>query len=310
MAILNLYSKRQKSQSEGIIDVFTYDEIPEKLINQTILIIRDFIGKPCRNRESKDYPEVIFSIVYDALCREYGLLKLTEKKHVYYVDRIMDYLSTCYDAEKFLDLVELLFREASRIIKSEELDYLDYTQVSMTPDEAISDLCVRFRENGIGYTYIEGSIIRIDSTYLHSEITKPILSLLHNDKFLGANEEYLKAHEFYRQGKNKECLSECLKAFESTIKIICSEKGWEYKDSDTSAKLIQHCLSNGLIPDYLKTQFASWNDLLGSGITKIRNRLSGHGQGSTPKIADDIITRYGLHLTGTNIYFLIEQSGI
>jgi hypothetical protein len=50
--------------------------------------------------------------------------------------------------------------------------------------------------------------------------------------------------------------------------------------------------------------------LLESGIPTIRNKLGGHGQGQVPQRVDDEITRYALNLTGTNIIFLVEQSGL
>ena len=154
-------------------------------------------------------------------------------------------------------------------------------------------------------------IIRVDSTYTHSEIVKPTLNLLWNKKFSGANEEYLKAHEHYRHQRNKECLTECLKAFESTMKVICKEKGWPFdEDKDTSKKLIQICFNNNLIPQYIQNQFTSLQNLLESGIPTLRNRRGGHGQGQTPQVVDGSVTRYGLNLTGTNILFLVEQSGI
>ena len=129
-------------------------------------------------------------------------------------------------------------------------------------------------------------------------------------KFQGANEEYMKAHENYCHGKNKECLTECLKAFESTMKIICKEKGWTFSETDTAKKLILICFQNGLVPTFTQNQFTSLQNLLESGIPTIRNKLGGHGQGQIPQKVDDGMTRYGLNLTGTNIIFLVEQSGI
>ena len=58
---------------------------------------------------------------------------------------------------------------------------------------------------------------------MHKQVTVPLLNLTHHKKFKGANEEYLKAHEHYRNGRNKECLTDCLKAFESAMKIICKD---------------------------------------------------------------------------------------
>lgn len=168
----------------------------------------------------------------------------------------------------------------------------------------------RFKEHGVGYQFDGGEIIKVDSTYVHSEIVKPTIKLLWNKKFEGANNEYLKAHDHYKHGRNKECLSECLKAFESTMKIICKEKNWAYNDMDTSKNLIQICFKNDLIPSFTQNQFTSLRNLLESGVPTIRNRLGGHGQGQVPQKVDDEMTRYALNLTGTNIIFLIEQSGV
>ncbi|MEI6950699.1 hypothetical protein V9K67_26185 [Paraflavisolibacter sp. H34] len=126
--------------------------------------------------------------------------------------------------------------------------------------------------------------------------------------FQNANEEFLKAHDHYRHGRNKECLSECLKAFESVMKIICTQKGWPHDEKDTSSKLLKICFDNNLIPQYLQTQFTSLRAVLDSGIPTIRNRIGGHGQGSEKKEAADQLVRYALNLTGSNIIFLIEQS--
>ena len=73
-----------------------------------------------------------------------------------------------------------------------------------------------------------------------------------NDFYQNANDEYISAHEHFRHGRNKECLNDCLKAFETTMKIICSKNKWEYdKDHDTASKLIKICLEKDIFPKYL-----------------------------------------------------------
>lgn len=191
-----------------------------------------------------------------------------------------------------------------------ENEYSGRENVKISPNDAIKELNGRFKEHGIGYSYEKGRIFRVDSRYTHEEITKNTISLLWNDLFKGANEEFLKAHEHYRDGRNKECLVDCLKAFESTMKVICSEKGWQFKDSDTAKKLINICLTNELIPSYMQTQIHALQNLLESGVPVLRNRGGGHGQGQKPKKVDDSIAKYTLNLVGSNIIFMIEQSGI
>lgn len=309
MAVFDLFSKRQKKLRGEVPDIYTYDTIPQNLRVQIVHIIRDCIGK--RKDHHDNYADNAYRFIYDTLCREYGKFKLIENSYTdSHAKQVFNFLLQTESTEEVLDVIELTFKYIDRLIKPNYRKYTFSTDVRIKPDEAIEELNERFKENGIGYSFDAGEVIRIDSTYVHSEITKPTITLLSNQRFLGANEEYLKAHEHYRHGRNKECLTECLKAFESTMKVICEEKGWAYNQTDTAKKLIQICFQNGLVPTFTQNQFTSLQNLLESGIPTIRNKLGGHGQGHTPQRVDDQMARYGLNLTGTNIIFLIEQSGL
>lgn len=307
MAIFDLFSKRQKRLRGEVPDLYTYDEIPQTPRVQIVHIIRDAIG------EDKDYyrkPEGVYEFLHDTLCREYGKFSLGKGYNESHKEQVLNFLLQTTKTEEVIDVIELSFKYIDRIIKNDYQQYTYCTTVKIKPDDAVLELNERFKENGIGYSFDGSEIIRVDSTYIHSEITKPVIALLWNNKFKGANEEYLKAHEHYRHGRNKECLTECLKAFESTMKVICKEKGWAYNQTDAAKKLIQICFQNGLVPTFTQNQFTSLQNLLESGIPTIRNKLGGHGQGQTPQTVDDEMTRYGLNLAGTNIIFLVEQSGL
>jgi len=99
--------------------------------------------------------------------------------------------------------------------------------------------------------------------------------------YAGANAEFLKAFEHYRHGNIKECLNECLKAFESTMKPICTKRKWFFKATDTARTLIDVCFQNKLVPDLIQSHIAGFRAALESGIPTIRNKLAGHGQGAT-----------------------------
>lgn len=310
MAISNLFSKRQKALRGEVSDVYSYDVIPSSLLVQIIYIIKDTIGtdKSYSRYGSYDEARKAYKRIYGILCREYGKTHLTGGDSEPEA-QVLNFLRLAVNIEEAIDVIELCFKHINTYIKSSEC-YTDYADINLTPDEAISDLNTRFKENGIGYSFEGNEIIRVDSTYTHSEIAKPTIALLWNVKFQGANDEYMKAHEHYREGRNKECLNECLKAFESTMKIICAEKGWAFDKGDAAKKLIQICLQHGLVPEYMQTQISSLKGLFESGIPTVRNKLGGHGQGAIPQTVDDRITRYGLNLTGANIIFMIEQSGL
>jgi len=304
--VLDLFSKRQKKLRGEVPEVYQYKQIPGTLRVQIVHIIQDAIGI---DKSYQHRPATIYKFLHDTLCREYGLFKLVDE---YNSDQenVLNFLLRSEDIERTIDVIELTFKYIDRIIRKEYQQHCYDNEVNATPDQAIDELNMRLKEHGVGYQFDGGEMIKVDSTYTHSEIVKPVLNLLWNKTFQGANHEYLKAHEHYRNGRNKECLVDCLKAFESTMKIICHGKGWAYNQTDTSKNLIQTCFQNGLVPSFTQNQFTSLQSLLESGVPTIRNRLGGHGQGQVPQKVDDEMTRYALNLTGSNIIFLVEQSGI
>lgn len=308
MAIFDLFSKRQKKLRGEVPDVLTYDNIPQNLKVSIVHIIRDAIGEDDYG-DNKSINQV-YEFIHKTLCREYGLFKLTNGYNEREEQQVLNFLLQTENNDQVIDVIELTFKFINTYIRENRNHYSYNVSPKISPDDAIDELNKRFKEEGVGYGFEGGEIIRIDSTYTHSEITKPTISLLWNKTFQGANEEYLKAHEHYRHGRNKECLNECLKAFESTLKVICETKGWNYKPTDTAKKLIQIAFTKNLVPSFTQNQFTSLQNLLVSGIPTIRNKLGGHGQGQIPQTVDDGMTRYALNLTGTNIIFLIEQSGI
>ena len=308
MAVFNIYSKRQKILRGDIPEIFTF-EIPTKLRVQIIHILNDGIGVS-NERAGDDEIDEYYMLIHDILCREYGETSLV-KNISGYKDQVQYFISFGKDSEQVLDAVELAIRLIENVISDVDKFYKQVVTIKMNSEEVIEEINQRFKENGVGYSYEKGEFLRVDNTFIHEEVTKPVLSLLYNKKFDGACDEYLKAHEHYRHGRNKECLAECLKAFESTLKIICNEKGWEFDNQkDTAKKLIQICLLNGLLPGYLETQMAHFRALLETGLPVIRNKTSGHGQGNEIITVDESMARYGLNLTGTNIIFVVEQSKI
>lgn len=306
MALFDIYSKRQKNLRGGTPDIFKYDKLSETLKNQIVYIMKDTVP----SNVYEDYLiDKIFGTPEYILTREYGVESLISfnSRDEY---NIIIYFKANIGIERELDIIELVFQAINVHLREEHAQYPDGYEEQATADEAIADLNARFLEHGYGYAFVGNEIVRVDSTYTHNEITKPTISLLWNEKFEGPLEEYLKAHEHYRHGRNKECLTECLKAFESTMKAICEEKGWEYSPNDTASKLINVCFTNALVPAFMQNHINGLKQVLESGIPTVRNKLSGHGQGATPTEVDEQVARYGLNLTGSNIIFLIEQSGI
>jgi hypothetical protein len=224
---------------------------------------------------------------------------------IYADEQVIHFLLNKADHEQVLDVIEISFRFLVLVLQG-SFSWQGRVHVEEL-NSAISELNARFREHGIGYQYESGEIIRVDSQLIHAKVVKPALALLTATEYAGANAEFLKAFEHYRKGDTKGCLNECLKAFESTMKAICTKRKWAFKPNDTASTLIDVCMKNGLIPQLIQSHIGGVRAALESGIPTIRNRLSGHGQGSQVKDVPEHYASYMLHLTATTIQFLVES---
>lgn len=306
MAIVDLFSKRQKALRKEVPDVYEYDQIPSPLRVQIVHILRDLFG----HRESYDSNGCVaaFGEIEELLCREYGLFRFPSDEDAYDEradKRVISFVVAEQNPERVLDVVEVSFRLLTRLRRTSFEWQRRVSQEGF--DRAVSELNARFREHGIGYQYESGEIIRVDSQLIHAEVVKPVLNLLTATEYAGANAEFLKAFEHYRKGDTKECLNECLKAFESTMKAICTKRKWAFNSNDTASALIDVCMKNGLIPALIQSHIGGVRAALESGIPTIRNRLSGHGQGVRVVDVPPHYASYMLHLTATTIQYLVES---
>jgi AbiJ N-terminal domain 4 len=293
LAIIDLFSKRQKKLRGEVPDVYVYSEIPQQLKVQVLYIWRDALG------DAQDYQSYRnYMIIVEQLCREYGCIRLPGTKNRperHYLAELTDFLSQEQDTEKVMDVIELSFQRV-----------FERYSFSQEPIPPIEELNTRFREHGAGYQFVGGQIIRVDSELIHAEVIRPALALLHGKEFAGAQDEFFKAHEHYRHGNSKEALAECLKAFESVMKVICTKRKWAHAPHATCSTLIQVCFDNGLIPSFWQSQFSALRSLLEGGVPTARNRLGGHGQGGAVVEVPDYLVAYVLHMTAASIVFLVE----
>lgn len=312
MSIIDIYSKRQKALRGEMPDVYRYNLIPESLKIQIVHIMRDTLGDERHYRErlygGHEYPAVAacYDYIAETLRREYGVFYLSGD-HPERENKMRDLLGFFMreeGVEKILDVIELSSQMID--VRTRTHDYLRKHDPSGDADRAIDELNGRFKENGVGYCFTGGKIVRIDSEFIHSETVRPALRILDRRQYAGAQEEFLKAHEHHRNGNAKEALNECLKSLESVMKSICDRRGWAYDEHATVRKLIDICFDNGLVPSFWQSQFDSLRSLLKSGVPTARNKLGGHGQGATPKPVPGYVAGYALHMTAAAIVFLAD----
>jgi len=305
MTIADLFSKRQRKIRPEAPPVHQYTQTPRPLRVQIAHILRDLLG----HRVTYDLNGCLetFGEIEQTLCREYGLCILPTKPTDLNTTpdvRVIDFLLHEEDQEKVLDVVEVSFRLLTRLRSSPEWQ-------SRIPqekfDRAVNELNARLREYGIGYQYENGEMVRFESQFIHAEVVKPALKLLGAEEYAEADAEFRKALEHYRKGETKECLDECLKTFESTMRTICKKRKWAFKSKDTAKELMEVCLKNGLTPPLIHAHIRGVRATLARGIPSIRDMLPGHGQEVQLRDVPPHYASYMLHLTAATIQFFIES---
>jgi hypothetical protein len=293
-----MFSKRTKREQGKGPDAYTYVELPQKLRIQIIHICNETAEKfPAVWSRGRD---AFFAGAQRAICHELGLLQLTARPRTAEED-VWNFFLQQQDVETCLDVIEILF---ACIVNAFRADTFINCGLDHEIRQAAQEINARFQEHAVGYEFRDGRFLRIDSGFLHKEAVAPAMALLTEPHLSGANDEFSKAHSHFRHRRFGECMNECLKAFESTMKGICHKRGWAYdRDRDTASKLLDICKRNGLFPPHLENSMAGLISVLGN-VATMRNRLSGHGQGPQPVQIPEETAAFVLNSTAAHILYL------
>lgn len=293
--MFELFSRRH-AEKTGRPEVFIYDSFPKEFRNQFVAIVKDVF------HILSLYDHKIWMEVCNYFAREKGLKPFA---HYYdYRDEIAfeQYVDTCTNID-FLDLMDFIF---TAVINNPNFHkkVIDNSRVKVFQD-AIDELNARLMQHSLGYEFCNGQIIKKTNTITHETIIKPALYLLCDEDFRGAEEEYMLAWTHYKKGENKDAIVNAEKAFESTMKIICTKLKYSFdKDRDDASKLLTILKNNDFFPNYLESHLNALITTLSSGAPTVRNRTSGHGQGNQIKNIRDYYTAYVLNLVASNIVLL------
>lgn len=308
------FSKRQrKAERSGLPVTYQYDKLPEPFRVQAYYALSSAVGPYVFQgytsisgySTSEPMPNDIWKSIEQTVKRERGVLEIAPAVEVGSEAKFRFYLMTEKETPRALDAIEIAFRVAQTALKRQ-----GGAHPKKKMEDAIADLNRRFREHDLGFEFVgvqtPGVIVKVDSQYVHAEVIEPAIASLHAAGFSGPLDEFMKAHQEYRQGHHKDAMNEALKAFESTMKAICGAKGWHYEENWQAKSLIKAMFDNHLIPPMLESYFAGIRTVLESGVPTLRNKQAGHGQGAAVATVPDYVAAFTLHLTAANIVFLMS----
>lgn len=302
----DIFAKRGKP----VPDVLHHD-LPRPLRVQIWGIVRSIAmvaGRPPGDYFGRF--ERFYERLHDALAHELGRFALSDVTETTGAVAGVQSFIINDEPECVLSLLDVLFELSLEAAGAASTEH-ERCDIFAAMKSAERELNQRFREHGAGYS-IERSkrglkVVKVTSTHLHREVVKPALAVLHAPDLAGADAEFRRAHEHHRHARHEEAITDCLKALESTLKVICTRRGWPFDDKRaTASRLIDIVFDRGLVPDQMKSEFGALLAVLKSGVPTIRNRSGGHGAGAKPRVVPESLAAYALHLTAATILFLAD----
>ena len=301
---IELFSRRNRVTGGSL----SYDVITADCRQQIWNIAAGFFE---RNRAKGFAEEHVWPVIRNTLRDEHGkeclvyTMHRTFGGHLDSSEEVRMYFIDGEDIGHVLDTVEVIFMiiadSEATLGRTGGFDLSFYE-----PAQAVADLNKRLSQHSIGYKFDGGMLIRIDNELLYDTITKDVLVFLTNPAYHGINEEYMQAHKHFRAGDYKDCIVNCAKAFESTMKIICDKKGYPYdKGRAGAADLLNVLFKQNFIPSYSQGSLTGLRMVLGEGVSVIRNKTSAHGAGGSRPIVDESLTAYAMNSAGSSIKFLL-----
>ncbi len=288
---MSLFSRRKAP----VTDAYRYD-IPQQIRNRLLHTMRLCL----QSQEFNNYGiEDVLCEMRDKLLQRYGGLRQSGYEAARIAtDPVVEHFFQCRD-EEVMDFLQMCFEtrwhfgqqpmvEAlNRVLQEENIGY-ELTPYSETLTEGAT-LFGRFRPDAKTIHSVLPKVLKKDEKLLHAEVVKPCLDALSDQRFASANAELLNAFDEYRQAKYGDAITDAGAAFESVLKIICSQKRWTYdKERDTCSKLLDICRENGLFHPFYKQIL--------EGTATIRNKVGdAHGKGpkseyvATKELADHML---------------------
>lgn len=295
MALIQTYRRRKRQAAGAENDVFIY-HIPPNVRVQLLMIIANATEQVCGYYYGEGQ---LYADLVKELREEIGTVSLigsayAEHDHV----EFERWFSGTDEVGLLLDAIELWVLMATyAAVKHNKQTELDAKVARMN---------ARLLEAGVGYELIDRQIVEKSNQFIHKEAVLPAFHFLSEARFKNANAEFRDAFEAFKNGEYEDCITDCLKAFESVMKVIAHEKKWGLPDNATAKALIAALFENEYVPAYMQSQFSGIRSMLESSVPTTRNKAGGHGKGVESRIVPKSLAAFQLHQTAAILVFLAE----
>lgn len=163
--------------------------------------------------------------------------------------------------------------------------------------------------HSLGYRFdaVTKRIVHIESEVLFREAIEPAVEELHLSGFTNAQRELTGAFRYLRQGDYEQAIQAAYRAFESTVKYICAERGWARNpDRKQTSELLKTALPK-LFPPGVGGYMEVVHEPL-KRLAMIRDTLAAHGRGTDERRIDPHVVGFTINMAAAAIVLLIRTN--
>jgi len=163
------------------------------------------------------------------------------------------------------------------------------------------DINSAFEDEGCPWRLADGHFFKVDSEFLEQHILSNAHSIMGGDSFKGAMDEFMEARNDLISGEFKDAILKSCKSMESVLKVALNVQ------YGNASNLLRNLQQSGALNDLPEEARNAVVEQLLMSLPMLRNKLSGHGQGSNVINIPKRFAALAVHLAAVFNTFLIEQ---
>lgn len=285
----SLFYHKNKLATGQIPKTFQYNEIPTAARNSILIAFtRNYPVKwGGLNKKSAGYQ--ILEGIREVCLEAFGCTSLSDSS-----DPIEDFkngFNSESDPAKIMTYIQLICCALKNKYNNQNL---------------IDKINWHLRNNGVGYKYENGSIIRIEDETYFDNVTAPVLSVLGEKGYEDTLSEFLKAYDELKNGQYNDAVTACTRGLETILKTRLDQAGKLDDPNCTVNYLLKQWFENVNVPDYMENYLNNLTPVL-QGVATVRNKDGAHGstEGDNDNL-DEAFVRYIINQTAASILFIAE----
>lgn len=151
------------------------------------------------------------------------------------------------------------------------------------------------------WRFADGQFFQLDSEFVAMAVLAEADALLRAHGFAGAEDEFTKARGCLASEDYKEAIQNAGKSFESVMKTLLQ------REHGNASELVRDLVKSGFFSDLPPATIPAIGEQVLMTLPTLRNRLSGHGQGSEVVSVDRSYAALAVHLAGVFNFFLVSK---